>query len=87
MRYDGLIAPNAAVAVGERARCGNFGTPVCATWFRKVGEKPSVAGSKSIVIVLLSTNCVQPNRSASTELSLSIQVLLIARICGVRFSR
>ena len=53
----------------------------------KVGEKPSVAGSKSIVIVLLSTNRVQPNRSASTEVSLSSQVLLSARICGVRFSR
>jgi hypothetical protein len=42
------------------ATAGNFGTPVWLIRPRKFCEKPSVDGSKSIVIVLLSTNRVQP---------------------------
>ena len=45
----------------------------------KADEKPSDAGSKSIDSDGLSGNFVHPNRSAITELSLSTQVLLIAR--------
>ena len=61
--------------------CGNFSTVI---WLRYVCEKPSVAGSKSTLSVLLSGKRVIPKRSASTELSLSTQVLFSARICGRR---
>ena len=54
---------------------------------RKFCENGKVAGSKFAVIVLLSGNRVQPNRRANTELLLSVDVLLMAMICGRRLSK
>ena len=47
-------------------------------------ENGRLRGSKSMVIVSLSGNSVFPNRSASTDVLLSTQVLFSARICGRR---